>query len=106
MKHAFRLKKICPKSLSFDIEGGLVKNIEFQGGYPGNLAALSRMAEGRDAREVAELLKGIPCGDKKYSCPGELSKSITKALGKKGPLPGGKAAKAGGKSAEGGRSKK
>jgi uncharacterized protein (TIGR03905 family) len=91
MKHTFELKKICPKSLSFDIEDGLVKNISFEGGCPGNLIGISLLAEGQDALKVAELLKGIPCGDKKFSCPGELSKALIKAIGKKAPSPKGKA---------------
>jgi uncharacterized protein (TIGR03905 family) len=90
MRHTFKLTKICPKSLSFDLEDGVVKNISFEGGCPGNLIGLSLLAEGRDALKVANLLKGVPCGSKKNSCPSELSKSIFKAIGKKAPGPKGK----------------
>jgi uncharacterized protein (TIGR03905 family) len=83
MKHTFELKKVCPKSLSFDLEDGQIKNIYFDGGCPGNLLGISRLAEGQDAKKIAALFKSIPCGSKKNSCPGELSKSIIKALSQK-----------------------
>ncbi|MDR2612152.1 MAG: TSCPD domain-containing protein [Deltaproteobacteria bacterium] len=85
MRYEQPLKKICPKSLGFDIEDGIIRNISFAGGCPGNTAGLGILAEGRDALEVARTLSGIPCGKKAASCPGELSKAIFKALGKRPP---------------------
>lgn len=85
VEHKVKLKNICPKELSFDLEDGLVKNINFQGGCPGNLPGLAKLAEGRDALEVANLLSGIRCRKTGHSCPDELSRAIYKALGQKAP---------------------
>jgi uncharacterized protein (TIGR03905 family) len=42
---------------------------------------ISRLAEGRNAREVAAIIKGINCGFKKTSCPDQLARAIEEALG-------------------------
>ncbi|MDR3153472.1 MAG: TIGR03905 family TSCPD domain-containing protein [Deltaproteobacteria bacterium] len=85
MRHDYPVKKICPRSLGFDIEGDILRNVTFAGGCPGNTQGLGRLAEGRNALEVARALDGITCGKKGRSCPGELSKAIYKAMGKRPP---------------------
>jgi uncharacterized protein (TIGR03905 family) len=85
VRHDYRTKRICPKSLGFDIEDGRLRNVSFEGGCPGNLLGIGRLTEGRDALEVARALSGVTCGKKPTSCPNELSKAIFKALGKRRP---------------------
>ncbi|MDR2353459.1 MAG: TIGR03905 family TSCPD domain-containing protein [Deltaproteobacteria bacterium] len=87
MDFSYEIKKICPKSLSFKIEDGILKDVSFAGGCPGNLLGISRLVEGQDALKVANTLLGIPCGQKPNSCPDTLARSIFKALGKKARKP-------------------
>ena len=43
---------VCSKQISFDIENNLIHNICFVGGCPGNLQAVAKLAEGKNAREI------------------------------------------------------
>ncbi|MDL2260050.1 TIGR03905 family TSCPD domain-containing protein [Deltaproteobacteria bacterium OttesenSCG-928-K17] len=79
MRHSFKTRGVCSKSIDFEINDGLVANIEFEGGCPGNLRGVAVLAEGRPVKELVRLLSGIRCGDKKTSCPDQLSKALKKA---------------------------
>lgn len=85
MRYTFRNKGTCSVQVSFDIDDGIIRNIEFLGGCNGNLQGISKLAEGRNAREVASLIKGIRCGYKKTSCPDQLSRAIEQALAEAAP---------------------
>ena len=82
MRYQFRPSGVCSQNISFDIEDGKVKNIEFLGGCNGNLQGISRLAEGRSADEVIGLLQGVSCGGRPTSCPDQFSKALTLALEK------------------------
>jgi len=62
------------------LEDGVIHRLCFQGGCPGNLEALARLAEGRPARELIELLAGLTCGSKETSCPDQLARALDKTL--------------------------
>nr|MCR5682096.1 TIGR03905 family TSCPD domain-containing protein [Clostridiales bacterium] len=59
---------------------GKLSNVVFTGGCNGNLKAIGRLVEGKDAREIADLLRGNLCGFKNTSCADQLSKAIDRAL--------------------------
>jgi uncharacterized protein (TIGR03905 family) len=80
MEYSSQPKGVCPKHMSFRLDGGKISDIKFVGGCPGNLAAVSLLSEGRPALEVAKTLKGVKCGQRKTSCPAELSRAIMAAL--------------------------
>ncbi len=80
MQYHYETKGTCSKSIDFEIDAGIVRDISFASGCPGNLEGLSRLAEGRRAEEVVELLAGIKCGKKKTSCPDQLAKALKKVL--------------------------
>lgn len=80
MKYIHKNAGTCSLEVSFEIEGGIIRNIVFNGGCNGNAQGISRLAEGRDARDVAEAIRNIRCGHKKTSCPDQLSKAIEEAL--------------------------
>lgn len=67
---------VCSRQITFDIIDGKLHNVRFLGGCPGNLLALGKLVEGKDAREIAELLAGNDCGNKGTSCADQLSKAI------------------------------
>ena len=67
---------VCSRQITFDIIDGKLHNVRFLGGCPGNLLAIGQLVEGKDAREIAELLAGNDCGNKGTSCADQLSKAI------------------------------
>ena len=82
MKFNYRTQGTCARSISFDLEDGIVKNISFEGGCNGNLKGIAALAEGKKADEIIESLKGIRCGFKSTSCPDQFAQALEEALGK------------------------
>ena len=80
MQYTFRPTGVCPAEISFEIEDGIVKNVKFFGGCPGNTVGVARLCEGRKAEEVIRLCEGIQCGNKGTSFPDQLAKAIKNAL--------------------------
>ena len=77
MKHVtFSPKSVCSIQIDFDIEDGKLHNVQFIGGCNGNLKAIGRLVEGKDAKEVAEILRGNTCGMKGTSCADQLARAI------------------------------
>ena len=70
----------CSRKINFDIVDGKLHNVRFTGGCPGNLAAISKLVEGMDALQVANLLEGNQCGMRGTSCGDQLSKAIKSFL--------------------------
>ena len=71
---------VCSRKINFDIIDGKLHNVRFTGGCPGNLAAISKLVEGKDAREIADLLEGNQYGMRGTSCGDQLSKAIKSFL--------------------------
>lgn len=71
---------ICPKAISFALDGEKIHDIKFFGGCPGNTAAIAKLLEGTDAKRVVELLKGNDCGGKGTSCADQLARGVEQAL--------------------------
>ena len=67
---------VCSRKINFDIVDGKLHNVRFTVGCPGNLIAISKLVEGKDAKEIAELLAGNQCGARGTSCADQLSKAI------------------------------
>lgn len=80
MTYTHRNQGTCSRSVSFDLENGILKNVRFEGGCNGNLQGIARLVEGMDAAEAAKKLSGIRCGFKPTSCPDQLAQAIGAAL--------------------------
>lgn len=80
MTHTYKTSGVCSKSISFDIEDGIVKNISFVGGCSGNTQGVAKLAEGMKAEELIERLSGIRCGFKSTSCPDQLAKAVKSVI--------------------------
>lgn len=79
MKISYRTKGTCSSEINLEVdENGKIVDAEIVGGCPGNTEAVCRLIKGRDAREVADLLRGTPCGMRGTSCPDQLAKAIDK----------------------------
>ena len=72
---------VCAKMISFDLdENNNIYNLGFLGGCPGNLKAISKLVEGKNALEIANILNGNKCGPRQTSCADQLSKAIIQAV--------------------------
>ena len=80
MTHNYKTKGTCSSHISFEIVEGVLRNVKFTGGCNGNLKAISKLVEGRDAAEVADTLSGNTCGPRATSCADQLSRAIREAL--------------------------
>lgn len=70
---------VCTRKIAFDLVDGYVHHVQFTGGCAGNTKGVAALAEGLEAHEVANRLKGIPCQGAN-SCPHQLSLAIEQAL--------------------------
>lgn len=80
MKYRYEPEGVCSYLIDLELEGGLIKAVNFSGGCDGNLKAISKLIIGKRAREVAELLQGNTCGDRQTSCADQLSNALFQAL--------------------------
>ena len=81
MRSNYPTEMVCSQLISFDLDDNVVSNIEFTGGCNGNLKAIGKLVEGKDARTIADILRGNTCGFKSTSCGDQLAKAIDQALG-------------------------
>lgn len=82
MATIYKTAGTCAKEIKFKIESdGTVHDVVFTGGCNGNLKAISKMVEGKQATDVVAVLEGITCGSKLTSCADQLSKALKKAMG-------------------------
>lgn len=71
--------RVCSRSVSFDYEDGVIKNVTFDKGCTGNTQGVARLAEGRTPEELISLLKGVECKGVS-SCPNELALGLEEML--------------------------
>ncbi len=82
MRHTYITKGTCARQISFDLEGDIVKNIEFVGGCNGNLKAISSLVNGMSVEDIEKKVRGIKCGFKSTSCSDQLALAVREALEK------------------------
>ena len=80
IKFSYNTQGVCSSKISFDLVEEKIYNIKFSGGCMGNLQAISKLVEGKDAKVVADVLRGNDCRGKGTSCADQLSKAIDAAL--------------------------
>ena len=77
MEHvSFSPRGVCAMKIDFDVEDGKLYNVKFIGGCNGNLKAIGKLVEGKDAKEVADILRGNDCNMKGTSCADQFAKAI------------------------------
>lgn len=79
MKYTYRTKGTCSRSITFDIEDGVVRNVQFEGGCNGNLKGIGSIVDGMKVEDVIDKLSGIRCGFKSTSCPDQLAQALREA---------------------------
>lgn len=79
----YKTSGVCSRNIEIVIEDDVIVSVRFAGGCNGNLQGIGRLVEGKNAKEVATLLKGVNCNGKGTSCPDQLSKAIEKYYSEK-----------------------
>ena len=73
----FSPRGVCSAKIDYDIDAeGKLHNVAFVGGCNGNLKAIGKLVEGKDAKEVADILRGNDCAGRGTSCADQFAKSI------------------------------
>lgn len=78
--YSYSTKGVCSQKINFEIIDGKLHNVSFEGGCPGNLLAIGKLVEGKDAKEIAALLAGNDCRGRGTSCADQLAKAITEHI--------------------------
>ena len=83
MEHVtFTPTGVCSAQIDFDIEDGKLYNVAFTRGCNGNLKAIGRLVEGKNAKEIADVLRGNLCQTRGTSCADQFAKAIDGYLAK------------------------
>ena len=80
---SFKPEHVCSREINVIVEDGVIKDVRFVGGCPGNTLGVSALAKGRKIEEVIELLEHVECprsGSYKTSCPQELAKALKQTI--------------------------
>ena len=76
----YKTKGTCSQAINVELDGDVIKHVEFVGGCSGNTQGVAKLIEGMDAKEAISRLEGIRCGFRPTSCPDQLSKALKEAL--------------------------
>ena len=80
MEYRYKPEGVCSREMIFEIEGDIIKSLNIVGGCAGNTKGISKLVEGMKIQDVIKKLKGIHCGNKRTSCPDQLSIALEKFI--------------------------
>ena len=77
MKFGYKTSgEVCSDSICVDVENGKIVEVQFNGGCPGSLAAVSKLVVGMTPQQAIDILGGTRCGGKSTSCPDQLARAL------------------------------
>lgn len=76
MKYTYKTKGTCSSKITLDIDGDIVRSVEFTGGCNGNTKGIGSLVQGMKMDDVIARCKGIKCGFKSTSCPDQLAQAL------------------------------
>ena len=82
MQFEYKTQGTCSQRILFEVDGNIVKNVQFLGGCNGNLKGIGSLVEGMNIDDVITRLEGTTCGLKATSCPGQLAQALKAAKAK------------------------
>ena len=80
MKFEYKTSGTCSRKITLDIENGILRSVEFEGGCNGNLKGICQLLKGMKAEDAITRMKGTTCGSKPTSCPDQISLALQEAL--------------------------
>ena len=78
----YKTRDVCSMEIQFDLDGSVVKNIEFLGGCNGNLKAIAKLVDGMTVEEIEGKLRGNTYGRRPTSCADQLARAVRQAYDK------------------------
>jgi len=73
--YVYKTRGVCSRAINIEMDGDIIKSVEFHGGCRGNTQGVARLAENRNIDEVIALCKGIQCRGI-TSCPDQLAQAL------------------------------
>ena len=70
---------VCSQQIDIELEGDIVRRVQYTGGCHGNTQGLSALCVGMKKADVIARLRGIDCKGRGTSCPDQLARAL-KAL--------------------------
>ncbi len=80
MRYTYRPKGVCSSKITFDLNDGVVGDVQFEGGCNGNLKAIALLVDGMKAQDLIDKLKGNTCGFRATSCADQLATAVLEAI--------------------------
>ena len=79
----YKTRGTCSQEILLDIDGDVIRSVEFIGGCRGNTQGIARLVQGMKVDEVIERCKGILC-QPTTSCPDQLARALEAYRAQKG----------------------
>ena len=76
MEFSYKTKGVCSRLIKIEVDDGIVKKVQFEGGCNGNTKGIASLVEGMPVEEVIKRLENIRCGFKETSCPDQLAQAL------------------------------
>ena len=79
----YKPEHVCSRAIDIVVDDGIVKDVRFTGGCPGNTQAVAILAKGRKVEELITALEHVECPGShghKTSCPQEFAKALKSSL--------------------------
>ena len=78
----YKTSGVCSQRIHLELDGDIIKEVEFIGGCNGNTKGIASLVRGMKAEDAIERMEGITCGFKPTSCPDQLANALKIALEK------------------------
>ena len=72
----YRPQGVCSQLINVELDGDVIKSVEFVGGCAGNTMGISQLVKGMKVDDAIQRMEGMTCGFKPTSCPDQLAKAL------------------------------
>ncbi len=72
----YKPKGTCSTEMRFELEDGIIQNLQVMNGCNGNLKGIAALVKGQKIEDVISRLDGIRCGLRPTSCPDQIAKGL------------------------------
>ena len=76
MVYSYRTRGTCSRQIDVELDGDIIKSVQFYGGCNGNLQGISAIVRGKTIEEVEKAFSVIRCGMKPTACPDQLVQAL------------------------------
>jgi uncharacterized protein (TIGR03905 family) len=80
MIYTYTPRGVCSKKITIELNDGIIKSCQFEGGCNGNTSGICALIAGMKAQDAIDRLEGITCGYKDTSCPDQLAHALIDIL--------------------------